>query len=233
VSTGAVDVVLLHGAWCGPWCWTEVIRGLAQRGLTAVAPHLPSRDPRARLSDYVEAACASFSRSDRPLVVGHSLAGILLEPLAAVRRIRRLVYLAAFVPRRGMTLRQQWQAHREMLVPGWNRGLSVHADGTSRWVDRRAAAEVLFNDCSASVAQRAAARLRPQAWGLSDEAFTLDHVSPRIYVSPLGDRLIDSAWQLEAARSLLATEGLVIPGGHSPMVSRPGELARTIAQAGS
>jgi hypothetical protein len=224
------DVVLLHGAWCGPWYWTEVIDALGDRGLTAVGPDLPAGDRGAGLEEYVAAATAGVPPDDAPVVVGHSLAGMLLEPLAAARRVRHLVYLAAFIPMPGVSLRQQWRTQREMLSRGWNRGIEMDAHGTSRWVDPDAAIDVLFQDCDGDVARRAAAHLRPQAWHVSDVPFSGEHVTPRSYVTAADDRLLDSAWHTDAARTVLGTEPVRLPGGHSPMLSRPRDLAGVLAE---
>jgi pimeloyl-ACP methyl ester carboxylesterase len=224
-----VDVVLLHGAWCGSWCWEAVVHVLAERGLTAAAPELPIGDRDAQLHDYLDAAAACCTGPDPPVVVGHSLAGILLEPLAAIRPVRRLVYLAAFVPRPGVSMRQQWRAERDLLVRGWNRGVASDADEVSWWVDLDAAADVLFHDLPPPARSAAAGRLRPQAWGVSDAPFEGCHRSPRSYVMSADDHLIDSGWQRRTASSVLGVDPLVLAAGHSPMLSRPEAVADAIA----
>ena len=41
------------------------------------------------------------------------------------------------------------------------------------------------------------------------------------------DRTLDPAWQVRIARERLGLEAEVLPGSHSPMLTRPAELAPT------
>ncbi len=224
-----IDVLLLHGAWCGPWSWAPLIDALRAHGLTAAAPALPIEDPDATREDYLAAAAAELDDADRPVVVGHSLAGMLLEPLARMRPVRHLVYVTAFVPAPGMSLREQWRADPSLLVSGWNRGVRrVGADG-SRWTDLDAARHTLFGGCRPDVGRDAARRLRVQEWGVADARFEGAHETPRTYVAALEDGLVDSAGQQRAARRLLGVDAVRLPGGHSPMLAHPGRLAGIVA----
>lgn len=226
-----VDVVLLHGAWFGGWCWDSMCRELADRGLRATAPDLPGGDPDAGLGDYVRAAMASIGRQGAPVVVGHSLAGILLDPLAAAVPVRQFIHLTAFVPHATMSLRDQWRQHPEMFVAGWDRGVRQGTLGTSRWVDLDAAAAVLMHDCPASTRAAAAARLRTQAWAISGVPFVARRVTRTTHVIADDDRLLSSQWlYAQALEDDLCREVRWLPGGHCPMLSRPAALADIVAE---
>ena len=41
MSNPSATVVLVHGAWHGPWCWDRVVDGLARHEVEAVAVDLP------------------------------------------------------------------------------------------------------------------------------------------------------------------------------------------------
>ena len=225
------DVLLLHGAWCGSWCWDAVVDELARAGLRATAPTLPTQDRAAGLEELVAAALAPVSEAPAPLVVGHSLAGALLEPIARCRRTRGLVYVAAVIPCKGMSLREQWRAWPQMFVEGWSHGLSREHGGATRWTDLDAAADRLFGACPADRAREAARRLRPQTWAISDATFTGSLTTPCCYISPSGDRLLDPGWFRARAPQLLGVEAIEIDADHTPMLSRPRELAKLIAAA--
>ncbi|HPJ72893.1 MAG TPA: alpha/beta fold hydrolase, partial [bacterium] len=85
------DVLLLHGGSHGAWCWEEVLRELERAGCRGHAPDLPGAgaDPTPRASVTFEsclAAATAFIESEgieEFVLVGHSLAGILLPELAA------------------------------------------------------------------------------------------------------------------------------------------------------
>jgi pimeloyl-ACP methyl ester carboxylesterase len=225
------DVLLLHGAWCGAWCWDPVIDELARLGLRAAAPTLAAEDPAAGLEEYVEAGLAAVPETATPLVVGHSLAGVLLEPIARRRPGCALAYVAAFIPCDGMSLRDQWRAWPEMLVEGWSYGLSRDGADATRWTDLDAAAGRLFGACPADCAREAARHLRPQTWAISDARFAGSLAAPSSYISPSDDRLLESGWFRARARELLGVEAIEIDADHSPMLSRPRELARLLADA--
>jgi pimeloyl-ACP methyl ester carboxylesterase len=48
-SRGRTTFVFVHGAWHGGWCWSEVVRLLAERGHSAIALDLPGHGVTARL----------------------------------------------------------------------------------------------------------------------------------------------------------------------------------------
>jgi pimeloyl-ACP methyl ester carboxylesterase len=107
--------VLVHGAWHGGWCWKRVRRLLeADRG-TVYAPTLTGVGDRAHLASreigletHVADVLAVLEMEDLAdvVLVGHSYAGMVVTAVAdrAARRIARLVYLDAVVPRDGQCL---------------------------------------------------------------------------------------------------------------------------------
>lgn len=54
---------------------------------------------------------------------------------------------------------------------------------------------------------------------------------PAIYVLTTEDRVVNPAWSRRAARERLGVDPVELPGGHSPFVSRPGELAAVLLEA--
>lgn len=78
-------ILLVHGAWHGPWCWEEFAEHLTARGHAVRAVGLRGHDRAAgriwhRLRHYVEdveLAAAAFSAP--PLLVGHSLGGLIVQ----------------------------------------------------------------------------------------------------------------------------------------------------------
>jgi pimeloyl-ACP methyl ester carboxylesterase len=220
-----VDVLLLHGAWCGSWTWRPLIQEFKALGVDAVAADLPIERADADVDAYVDVALDSLGPGDRPLVVGHSLAGILLEPLAARRPVAGLVYLNAFVPDPGHSLRECWRRDPAMFVEGWNRGLERTADDTSAWVDTDGAVATLFGRCHRARAEAAAALLRPQSWHLVDSVFDGSLETPSRCVLGDADRLLDVHRLTRDAAARLGVSAETIDADHCPMFSRPAELA--------
>ncbi len=78
-------ILLVHGAWHGPWCWDEFARRLTDRGHDVRAVQLRDHDQRPgriwpRVHHYVEdvqSAAGEFAQP--PIIVGHSLGGLVAQ----------------------------------------------------------------------------------------------------------------------------------------------------------
>ena len=100
-------VVLVHGAWHGPWCFDKVVEGLEARGVPVVAVerrrmHEPSGTLRG-VTDSAENEAivrAALDEIERPAVLlGHSFGGVPITtaPLGN-DNVKHLVYLTAMMP---------------------------------------------------------------------------------------------------------------------------------------
>ena len=91
-----VSVVMAHGGWADGSSWARVIAGLAARGIKAVAAPLPLTD----LADDVVALNRTIERMPGPVVLAsHAYAGAVIG-LARAERVKALVYVNSFCPRR-------------------------------------------------------------------------------------------------------------------------------------
>jgi len=109
------SVVLAHGAWSAAWGWKKMRPLLQARGHALYTPtytglgeraHLASRE--VGLQTHIADVLGTLEFEDlRDVVlVGHSYGGMVATGVAdrARARLRRLVYLDAFVPRDGQSL---------------------------------------------------------------------------------------------------------------------------------
>jgi pimeloyl-ACP methyl ester carboxylesterase len=101
------DILCLHGLFAAGWVFDDFITSAAARGHTAAAlsfrGHAPSA-PVERLgalsvADYVADATAAAATLDRPVVVGHSLGGLVALMLAKAGLVRAAVLVAPAPPR--------------------------------------------------------------------------------------------------------------------------------------
>jgi len=104
--------VLVHGAWHGGWCWRFVAPTLRHAGHDVYTASLTGLGDRAHLArpgidlelhvqDVV--ALLEMEALREVLLLGHSYGGMVVTGVAdrCAERIRRLVYLDAFVPENG------------------------------------------------------------------------------------------------------------------------------------
>jgi pimeloyl-ACP methyl ester carboxylesterase len=100
MSSNAVNVVLVHGAWADGSSWAKVIGPLAAEGVKVVAAPLPLTS----FEDDVAALDRTLERTGgRNIVVGHAYAGAVI---GATRNpnVEALVYVAALAPDEGETV---------------------------------------------------------------------------------------------------------------------------------
>ena len=90
-------ILFLHGAFAGPEVWTRFVAPwFAARGHKVVAPRLSTLLPGARLRDYVRRARAAADGLEAaPIVVGHSLGGLVAQHLAAQRPVAGVVLVSS------------------------------------------------------------------------------------------------------------------------------------------
>ncbi len=171
-ASGSPTVVLVHGAWADGASWSGVIAGLADDGLTIVAPANPLRSLLSD-ADYLVSFLASI---DGPvLLVGHSYGGAGMS-IAAVSapNVIGLVYVAAYALEVGETLLDiatQFpvdtlnQALRQVPISGG----TVDAPAVDVYLDRGLLPSVFAADVDPATQAVLAATERPIAFAAFGE----------------------------------------------------------------
>jgi pimeloyl-ACP methyl ester carboxylesterase len=216
---------LVHGAWHGAWMWERLAPELEVRGHHPVAVELPGDDVDKGLGSYAQAVADALGDADDVVLVGHSLGGLTVPLVPALRPVTRIVLVAALVPRPGQSLIDQLRGEdRGILLPG-NAGRSTDDDKRTAWTDAAIAIDTLYHDARPVDAAAAFARLRPQAARPQVEPTPLSTWPdvPTEYVVCAQDRMVDPDYQ----RRQPFTQR-VLASGHSPMISQPSELARLL-----
>jgi pimeloyl-ACP methyl ester carboxylesterase len=225
-----MDIALVHGSYHGAWCWDFLRPELERLGHRVITVDLPISDPRSGAAEYAATVERALEGSDRPLLLGHSMAGLVVPLVAAHRPVHALVLLAAFLPQPGTSMDDQRAAEPiDGRVP----------PTTSEWTDLgddvwmvgpNTATEIFFHDATPSAARWATSRLRPQAYRVMHETTPLT-TWPDVDVASVvcrDDRAINPEWVRSAARDRLGVEPYELPGGHSPFLTRAAELARLL-----
>jgi pimeloyl-ACP methyl ester carboxylesterase len=170
---------------------------------------------------------AAFARFDDLVLVGHSISGLIIPVVASRRLVRRQVFLHAVLAKPGLGLADQVMAELDMFNPEMMRV------SPSSWSDEATVTRFLLHDCTPEVAHDSFTRLRPRQEGrgvLVTEVTPLQSwpAVPCSYILCRDDRTITPDWARRAARERLGVEPIELPGGHCPMLSRPGELAEAL-----
>lgn len=114
-------ILLVHGAWHGAWCWKDFAARLAERGHDVRVMQLRGHDQRSgriwhRLADYVEdVRIAAGEFSEPPVIVGHSLGGVLVQKYLETHRAPAAVLLAT-IPAGGALSGMQRFVRRHPMV---------------------------------------------------------------------------------------------------------------------
>ena len=210
---------LVHGAWHAASCWDMLIEQLDALGGNAMAMDLPISDPRATASDYADVVVTALEGAPADTVLlGHSLGAAVAHLVAGRRPIGGLIYLC---PVLGPPDRLASHGRPPMIIPATRR-----ADGTTE-LDPASARDMLYHDCPPEVAAWAVARLRSQRM-LFDEVPPARKWPdlPAWVIGTSDDRAIDPENLMSQARIQLGEVVHFLPGGHSPFLSRPAELAK-------
>jgi pimeloyl-ACP methyl ester carboxylesterase len=222
---------LVHGAYHGAWCWDDLRGELERNGHETSAADLPCEDPDAGVERYADEVAESIPKSAQDVVlVGHSLAGLTVPVVATRIRAVMTVYLCALVPVPGLSFDAQ-HADTETGFQASQPAIG-HPDGSASWPEA-GAVEVFYQDCDPQVASDAAKRLRRQYWRSTQEVTPLREwpILPTVSILCREDRAISPNYVKRASRELLHVDAISLPGGHSPFLSRPADLAAILINA--
>ena len=225
----ATTVALVHGAYHGSWCWAHLVPELESRGVDVVAPDLPCDDPEAGLDEYAATVEAALGERDDVVLVGHSLGGMTIPLVAAHRPVRRMIFLCSVPTGPGPALEGQLAG---MVTPEFLAAPRFHDAGGREVLTNQAARQLFFDDCEEAVAWWAVAMLRPQSpRPLIEPSPLVDWPdTPQTVILSRDDRVVRASWAEPAARQRLdGRNPVVVPGSHSPFLSRPAVLADLLA----
>jgi pimeloyl-ACP methyl ester carboxylesterase len=223
------EVVLVHGAWHGAWCWQPLRELLEMREIKTHAVDLKSGGEQTNdLSDFYTDAQAVRQLTDSigaPVVLaGHSYGGMVVtEASAGSANIKHLVMIATVM----FDVDEVWKEIR-MPAREW---LRPTGDGNAIEIrDKRRAGELFFNRCDSATADRACSRLHTYM-GVKAVSQKLTRAGwkgiPSTYVACTDDRAMEIRWQRQMAER--STHSVELDSDHSPFLCMPGRVAEIFA----
>ena len=228
--------ILVHGAWHGGWCWRRVADRLRGGGHTVFTPTLTGLGERSHLlragigldthiADVVNAI--TWECLGDVVLCGHSYGGFIISGVAEkiAPAIRSIVFLDAFMPRDGDSVRElTGPAVREAIDAALQRGdlgiapRSAEAFGVNpadrAWVDRLCVPQPI-----ATVTDKI------RLTGAVDRIGRRAYVRAASYANPGFDRA------LGAVKSNPAWRTYEVACGHDVMVDAPARLCEILVEA--
>lgn len=216
-------LVLAHGAFHGPWCWTTLIECLQDRGVRCLAVDLDRGGVEADRDALQTEVDRLRSAGHRVHAIGHSLGCTSVAGLDPATLATAILLAGPVAPGEGLP------PVEELLLPGFLDGIQRVEDGRSR-IEREHARAVFYHRCSEDRAGWALDRLRPTfLHGPAPGAPALWEQLPVTYVVCDDDRAVAPAYQRRVAERMPAVARL--DADHSPMIGQPGALAEVVLEA--
>ena len=123
----ADTIMMIHGMWGGGWYWEDYVRFFGEKGYECTAPYLRHHDIQAgtkppkglgsmSLLDYVaDLENEIIELQDKPILIGHSMGGLLAQMLAE-RDLAKATVLLTPAPPAGINA-LKWSVLRSFAGP--------------------------------------------------------------------------------------------------------------------
>jgi pimeloyl-ACP methyl ester carboxylesterase len=243
-TAAAVDkptIALVHGEFESAIVWKQVGDKLRADGYPVIAITLPGRDgailsfERLSLGLYANTVIGAIGQEAQPVIlVGHSFGAMTVSAVAeaAPDKIRKLVYLAAYVPADGdswlgMARRDGASALQPHLVLDHARNFAS--------VEHAARADLFAND-GAEPFRRALPELMveeplsPMTEAIHLSAARFGRVD-KVFIHTANDRVVSPAMQAATAAAAKIGTGFTLATGHTPFVTDVAGLVDAVEQA--
>lgn len=224
-ATPQPSVVIVHGAFADGSDWAKVVPLLQAEGIKVTVV----QNPLTSLADDVAATQRVLNNQDNNVVlVGHSWGGTVISQAGTDKKVRGLVYVAAFAPDAGQAskdLGKDYPAPSGVseITPDKNGYLYMTAKGM---------ATGFAQDLSPEQTAVMTATQGPIRASAFDDKTTVAawKNKPTWFVVAREDRMIQPDLQRAFAKKIGAQVSEV-EASHVPQQSRPGDVAKVIIQA--
>jgi pimeloyl-ACP methyl ester carboxylesterase len=225
MSSSPPRIVLVHGAWSGPWVFDRLTAQLRGRGFDVDTVTLPSVGGTVDMLADAEAITARLDAATGPVtLIAHSYGGIPTTQAGDHPAVARIVYIAAFALDEGESL----QGSLGGSIPDfWGVADGMVSMGRSREERIAMASADLPEDAPADLAVALADMFQPQ----SLTAFTTPvnrvpawKTKPTTYILAEQDQLVPPAFQ-EHVAARAGAHVIRVNTGHTPFEEDPSWFA--------
>jgi pimeloyl-ACP methyl ester carboxylesterase len=235
--------VLIHGAWHTGAEMEAVAASLREAGHLVHCPTLVGNragDDRSRigLDEAIDSAVRFIEEQDLSEVrlVGHSYGGMVISGVAdrIAQRLKRLVYVNAFVPLDGESLNDMAPPHYVAMFDA-----VAAANGNAVSLPFEVWREAFINDADLPLAQASYERLNPHPYRTFTDKIRLREPLAALqigksYVNCQQDTAMPHSlpWHPRLSERLGLFRLVECPGSHEMFFSNPKRLAQAILEAG-
>ncbi len=231
--------IIIHGAWQSSTGWAVVADLLKAKGHAVALIDLPGHGKNTEydfatltLTSYVEYVCSVINaiKEDhhRVILVGHSMAGMVISQVAEQIKVDHLIYVAAFLPVDGECMMDILEHSK---IAGLSNNLVVNQEKRSISLIKEGLDKIFYNDCDPVTVAKALADLQPEPLMIFQGKVNLTQtkmaVTPKTYIECTEDnsvsidlqRFMQSRWPC-----LVVSLG----AGHAPYYSLPERIAEIL-----
>jgi pimeloyl-ACP methyl ester carboxylesterase len=234
-------IVLVHGAWSDVQAWKAVAPLLKAKGFNVKAVNLPGHGNDATpftsitLQSYVDAVKKEIGTSNNVILVGHSMGGIVISQVAEdmPAQIKKLVYLAAYLPANGQSLLDLAKTDAGSHV---GKFLQIDQATASAGIDKEGVVDIFAADASKSRKDLFSNGVKPDPLApfaspvrLTDARFGSVQ---KVYIYTKNDHAISFPKQQDMAKIGLVKVAHTLNSSHTPYFSIPQELAAILIEEG-
>ena len=231
------NFLLIHGAMRGAWLWDRLMPLLMKGGGNPMAIDLPGHGDRTAegsfttMSTYINDVIQFIRKENLKdlVLVGHSMSGIVISKVAeeVPERVKHLVYLAAVVPKNNEALIDLLTKERQEAIR------KLQGKAKDIFGPLETLRPMYFTDLEGEEKEFYLRQLTPQPLAVFFEKIHFKQFPnipiPMTYLLGLRDKSLPPDLTKRFAERL-GVEPIEIDAGHDLMVSRPGEVAKTLLQ---
>ncbi|MXN89842.1 alpha/beta fold hydrolase [Flavobacterium sp. Sd200] len=230
-------IVLVHGAWQGAYVWDQTESDLKAAGYRVSVVKLPAHGDdttpafQVSLKAYVDVVKAAVNNYNEPVIlIGHSLGGAVITQAASElpTKIKKLVYVAGFIPKSGKSVLDYANIDTTSLL---GPAIRLSEDQTVANIDNPAVnlSNIFCQDGTDAQKQYLVGRYKgeptiPLGTPLNYNAADYSAAGTKYYIHTTADKTITYGFQQQMATDAGITNAYTINSGHSPFISKSSEL---------
>lgn len=236
-------IVLVHGAWQAAYVWDQTKADLIAAGYQVSVVKLPGHGEdttpahQVSLQGYVDAVKAVIKNSNEPVIlIGHSLGGAVITQAASElpQKIRKLVYVAGFIPESGKSVLEYANTDTSSLL---GHAIRLSEDQSVANIDNPSVnLPKIFCQDGTDAQKEYLVKLYkgeptiPLATPLNYKRADYITAGSKFYIYTTADNTITYGFQQQMAKAAGITNTYALNAGHSPFISKSVELTKLLKE---